>query len=483
MATSTRSSTRSTSTGSAPAPAPVPVPAPHQPAPAPVPVPVPVLHEGGGGGAGGGGGGGGGGGDGGGGGGGGDGVVDPPGPPPVVFARTPGELEADYILDYSTKEGKNAFKAATKPLSETKYDGKSAGINQFHEKLLRRAQECGWDTGAGDIIHINGINSIKHYGRITADDIRVNASLYVNNNSRQTQNNEQIYRCIMNSITEECTNKIINRPSEYSIIRDRQAFVAAILLHKSLMQKAIVDTRSTSSNFRTNLSSLDSYMPLVNSNISKFNEYVSTCIIGLEARGETSEDLLDNLFKGYKVAADAAFVQYIEQKETDFFDGADLTPDNLMLLAENKYASRVERNTWGGKSEEQKQIIALTTTVTSLKNSLKSKKPNSKEKGKGQGKGKGKGQGKGQGKGKDSGDWTWKNVAPKRGETTKKFRGKTYHWCKFHEAWTLHKSSECKKDPNYNSETGNVEAPAANAQTNNVSFAASVESIMEELEE
>ena len=149
----------------------------------------------------------------------------------------------------------------------------------------------------------------------------------------------------MNSITEECGNRIINRPSEYSVTMGNQSFVSAILLHKSRMQKAIVDTRSTSSNFRTNLSSLDNYMPLVNSNISKFNEYVSTCIQGLEARGETSEDLLDNLFKGYKVAADETFVRYIEQKETDYFDGTDITPDNLMLLTENKYAARVERHT------------------------------------------------------------------------------------------------------------------------------------------
>ena len=63
------------------------------------------------------------------------------------------------------------------------------------------------------------------------------------------------------------------------------------------MQKAIVDTRSTALNFRTNFSSLDTYMPLVDSNIEKFNKYVSDCIRGLKARGKRSEDLLDNIFK------------------------------------------------------------------------------------------------------------------------------------------------------------------------------------------
>ena len=115
-------------------------------------------------------------------------------------------------------------------------------------------------------------------------------------------------------------------------------------------------------------------MPLVNSNIENFNQYISGCVTGLEARGERSEDLLDNLFKGYKVATDGKFVQYIEQKEMEYFDGVHMTTDSLMQLAENKYTARVDRGEWGGKSEEQKQIIAPPSTVTSLQNSLKLKK-------------------------------------------------------------------------------------------------------------
>ena len=74
-------------------------------------------------------------------------------------------------------------------------------------------------------------------------------------------------------------------------------------------------------------------------------------------------------------------------------------------------------------------------------------------------------------------------MIPKKGETTKKFKGKTYHWCECHEAWTLHKPSECKNISNFVPESGNDDAPFANSTTNNVSFAASVESIMGELEE
>ena len=247
------------------------------------------------------------------------------------------------------------------------------------------------------------------------------------------------------------------------------------------MQRAIVDTRSTSSNFRTCLSSLDTYMPVVNSNIEKFNSYVSNCIKGLEARGETSEDILDNLFKGYKVATDRTFVQYIEMKETEYFDGADIVPDKLMRLSENKYASLVERGMWGGQSEEQKQIIALTTTISQLQNSMKIKKQPKGDAGKKKDKDKDKNKGKsekGKNKGKNDKKWAWKTIPPSNEETTKKFGGKDYHWCPHHEAWTLHTPSECTKG-------GGSASPQSSEprQNNNVSFAASVNSIMNELEE
>ena len=40
--------------------------------------------------------------------------------------------------------------------------------------------------------------------------------------------------------------------------------------------------------------------------------------------------------------------------------------------------------------------------------------------------------------------WAWKNNRPKQGEKMKVFEGKTYHWCKHHKKWTLHKANECR---------------------------------------
>ena len=150
-----------------------------------------------------------------------------------------------------------------------------------------------------------------------------------------------------------------------------------------------------------------------------------------------------------------------------------------MLLAENKYASRVKRQLWGGKSEEQKQIIALTSTVSTFKNSLKIKK-NTFDKDQNKNKTKNKKKNKTD---KDN-KWAWKEVAPKNGEKTKKYSGKTYYWCPNHNAWTLHTPEQCnKKNGGPTAKRSASSADQPNEGGNAVSFAASVESIMDELEE
>ena len=107
-------------------------------------------------------------------------------------------------------------------------------------------------------------------------------------------------------------------------------------------------------NFCTNLSSLDAYMFLFNSNIEKFNQYVSECVKGLKARGEKSEDLVNNPFKGYKGAEDKKFVEYVALQETWYFDGSDLSADKLIQLAENKYIFRIDREYLGRKVRRTK---------------------------------------------------------------------------------------------------------------------------------
>ncbi len=53
--------------------------------------------------------------------------------------------------------------------------------------------------------------------------------------------------------------------------------------------------------------------------------------------GEATHDLLLNLFKGYKACKDAEFVDYIKKKEKYYKEGGDVTYEQLMDWALNKY--------------------------------------------------------------------------------------------------------------------------------------------------
>jgi predicted deacetylase len=49
------------------------------------------------------------------------------------------------------------------------------------------------------------------------------------------------------------------------------------------------------------------------------NLHVQSLIEALNARGETTTDLLTNLFKGYKAAKDEKFIKYIENQEATMY--------------------------------------------------------------------------------------------------------------------------------------------------------------------
>ena len=214
------------------------------------------------------------------------------------------------------------------------------------------------------------------------------------------------------------------------------------LLYKLLMQKAIIDTRATIYKFRTSLNNLSTYMGTINSNIDLFNHHVKNAEEGLSARGETVNDLCIKLFQGYKACTDTNFVDYINKKEEDYLNGADVKSSSLMQLALNKYILRKENGEWGTPSSEQEELAALTAGLSEYKTDSKDgkrqdkrgPKPGSKDK-------------KDQKKKKPVNNdkrWEWKKTPPlDKQYSVKVFNNKTYYWCINHQAWTIHKPEEC----------------------------------------
>ena len=94
---------------------------------------------------------------------------------------------------------------------------------------------------------------------------------------------------------------------------------------------------------RPQLSSLDTYINTIECDITKFNVYVQNPLEGLALRGETTNDLLSNLFKGYQAVSDHTFVKYINNKKEEYDDRLSLTRFHLMDLADKKY-NNLRRN-------------------------------------------------------------------------------------------------------------------------------------------
>ena len=109
-----------------------------------------------------------------------------------------------------------------------------------------------------------------------------------------------MYLCIMSSLTDEGRAKLLTRSNDYT----SQDIQSGPLLFKVLMSITTVDTRAIVTFIRTNMSNLDSYMATVKGDVIKFNQYVRKLKNDLAARGETSNDLLINIFKGYLACTD-----------------------------------------------------------------------------------------------------------------------------------------------------------------------------------
>ena len=118
---------------------------------------------------------------------------------------------------------------------------------------------------------------------------------------------------------------------------------------------------------RQNLSSLDTYINTIGCDIRKFDAYVQNRLEGLALRGETTNDLLSNLFKGYQAVSYHTFVKYINQKQEEYDNGLSLTRFQLMDLADKKYKNLKLNETWNAPSEQEEKILALSVEVAKLR--------------------------------------------------------------------------------------------------------------------
>jgi hypothetical protein len=393
----------------------------------------------------------------------------------------------DAILDFSDKADLKKYENAIAKLNN-RFDGKPQNMTVFKSDLKYRSHYSGWNNGMAnsDIISIPIIadanvshNLITEYSQLSEEDIRAWATTnVVGNNSRKAQNNAHMFTCIYNSLTANMINRMSLESSRHYI----GVTPIAALFYKQLMGDSTVDTTATISLTRHQLATLDTKMIDLNSNIREFNIYVQELRTRLTQYGATSEDVLVNLFRGYKAARDNNFHKYINFVEQSYHYG-DLVIDanQLMNKALTAYQVELDKGSWGELSKNEQMIHALQSEVKGLKDS-KLTVDTGKKKGKGKGKGKGQSNQSNSNSGKQSktssssGDqnYDWKNKGPASGAShTKKHSGKTYYWCPHHRnnqgQWVLHKISECRNKANADTRANAAVAAPATATSSDIS--------------
>jgi hypothetical protein len=347
---------------------------------------------------------------------------------PVVFALAPG-ANANQVIDVNTPAGTKFYNKAIAALDHA-FDLTPDSLTTFLSSLEHRALTTGWDfnvPGEGG----NQLSMIQNYGQLSIEQVRAHVATYSGTPTRAAQNSRQLFLCIMATLTEEAKAHMILFKEQYMV----NEVPSGMLLLKLVISESYIDTNATTKLLRERLSNLDKAMATLKSDINQFNSYVKVQVDALAARGQRTEDLLANLFKGYATASDRTFRSYIAKKEEDYEDGIDMEPTELMRLALNKYKSLMEKGKWNELSDEEAKIIALEAKVANRFDKLKAGQVKPKPQ-----KGREKGAKKPR---KDRPEWMI--VKPKAEESKKKIvDGKEYWWCDNHAMWCRHSTEQCE---------------------------------------
>ena len=371
-------------------------------------------------------------------------------PPAPVFTLAPALANTAAFLDLASSDGAKHFKGATEALNSHPFDFEDdSDLQVFLDLVLTKSQVWGWNS----IFNVpvtdaltgttGNWNLLTHYGMIPVNSVRAHAMSYYATPSKRAQDSFMLCQCLLNSLTLDFLKTITADATIYhlpAIGAINGDVPAGVLLLKLIISRAHVDSRATVSFIRTSLTKLDEKMIELDSDVVKFNIYVKAQVSTLAKRGQTTDDLLINLFKGYEKANDVEFQDLIRRKKNHYEEGRDVNVSNLMVDTDMKYRARMLYNKWQAPTKEQEQIIALTARVEKLK-SLKQPQKQSKPAASGTATKKHK---------KDNNKWAWKDTLPAAGEpTTKTFEGKEYHVnCPYHkDQWVCHPVAECFQNP------------------------------------
>ena len=282
------------------------------------------------------------------------------------------------------------------------------------------------------------VNIFADYGARTLEQVAAFEQTYLAQQNQNLQDSKMIYDLIMDSLSSAGYNRVALWKGQYKLEIAGREYEAGLCLLKIVVQESDLDSKAVVSAARLQLSSLDNYVRTNGSNILGLNAHVMELIKTLNARGETTHDLVVNLFKGYKACSDKKFNDYICSLENEYNDNKiELTYTKLMTSAANYYRKRVASmndTPWESDPIAEK-ITALETKVARAGSTKSSKQKQQKKQ---------------RQSGSQRPKWLVNNEKPKDVHETRKYANNTYHYCcretggKCGGVWRIHKPTECQ---------------------------------------
>ena len=335
----------------------------------------------------------------------------------AVYALTPA-LVSNEPIDYGTAAGAKIYKQATEKL-KTEYDLKVETIHLFLAQLEDRATAMGWSSICEVPDDGKVLRSIfTHFGQLTEENMEEHAAQYMGLEDKRKQLAVQMATCILNSLTDEALIEIRVVRAQYTI----NDIHHGPLMLWAIIQRATINVKASAALLRQKLWLAPEALRNKQYDVQEFNAYIGRILFQLSARGEEAPDTLVHLFRAYKSAPNAEFVQYVKHKENMYEEAEiEMTAQKLMGLATTKYNTLKEQELWDQENQAGDEIVALKAEIALLKQQNK-RKPEQKKK-------------------DERFAWKEKKIA---GKETLNRNNKTYHWCPYHKAYTIHKPEDCR---------------------------------------
>ncbi len=374
----------------------------------------------------------------------------------VAFALSPAHIDRS-VINYSTKEGMEMNKQATKSLYP---DGKGFNLEPsekfaFVGKLKARGQKQNWMNYLLTV-PINGTakNFLDHYGEISEADVAAHAQTINATDDRKKQEQQQLYSCVHASLTTAAQQRIA---LQYSRTLDPNGVPSGLALLKLVLTLSSADTRATTNVYFTKLNSgMQEIMESHGSNIVAFNDEIRLIQSELTARGEDAHKIVPQLFKVYEDVhkGEGKMGRYVELLSNQYTNGTNYTASELMAQVEAKYRELTEADDVQGKDkkDDDATIVALQAQVRAMEAQIQAQGTAPRVTGGRTGSAGDEPNGENSEKRKKQRALRRKldrTPAPKDGEPkTMDIDGKTYYWCEGGNAhqpkWVAHKPSECR---------------------------------------